>query len=201
MRPSLAGFRSQVTRRSIGIVTVGMFVSGVAVLYGVGWQLSRPIPASVGPAPPELQAESVEFPSESGSLSHGWLSRGATHGGAVLRLPAVRANRRSMVDRAQLLHAAGYSTLLIDFQATGESPGEIITFGDVCSRSSIVLFGLRDRRTSPRSRRVPTSMAHLRRRNLGQNCGPSGRVISRFFKTRILELIACLVRGIGKPIS
>jgi fermentation-respiration switch protein FrsA (DUF1100 family) len=34
-----------------------------------------------------------------------------------------------MVDRALVLHAAGYSTLLIDFQATGESPGDAITFG------------------------------------------------------------------------
>ena len=28
-----------------------------------------------------------------------------------------------------VLRAAGYATLLIDFQATGESPGEAITFG------------------------------------------------------------------------
>jgi fermentation-respiration switch protein FrsA (DUF1100 family) len=34
-----------------------------------------------------------------------------------------------MIDRAQVLHDAGYSTLLIDFQATGESPGDAITFG------------------------------------------------------------------------
>jgi fermentation-respiration switch protein FrsA (DUF1100 family) len=34
-----------------------------------------------------------------------------------------------MLGRAQMLHAAGYSTLLIDFQATEESPGEAITFG------------------------------------------------------------------------
>ena len=34
-----------------------------------------------------------------------------------------------MLGPAQLLRAAGYSTLLIDFQATGESPGEAITFG------------------------------------------------------------------------
>jgi fermentation-respiration switch protein FrsA (DUF1100 family) len=34
-----------------------------------------------------------------------------------------------MVDRALALHRAGYSTLVIDFQATGESPGEAITFG------------------------------------------------------------------------
>lgn len=34
-----------------------------------------------------------------------------------------------MLDRARFLHAAGYSTLLIDLQATGESKGEAITFG------------------------------------------------------------------------
>jgi pimeloyl-ACP methyl ester carboxylesterase len=34
-----------------------------------------------------------------------------------------------MVSRAQFLYAAGYSTLLIDFQSTGESVGEAITFG------------------------------------------------------------------------
>jgi alpha-beta hydrolase superfamily lysophospholipase len=34
-----------------------------------------------------------------------------------------------MVRRAEFLRRAGYSTLLIDFQATGESAGEAITFG------------------------------------------------------------------------
>jgi fermentation-respiration switch protein FrsA (DUF1100 family) len=34
-----------------------------------------------------------------------------------------------MLDRARFLHAAGYSVLLIDFQASGESQGEAISFG------------------------------------------------------------------------
>ncbi len=34
-----------------------------------------------------------------------------------------------MIDRARFLHAAGYTVLLIDFQAAGESPGKAITFG------------------------------------------------------------------------
>ena len=102
---------------------------GLVGLYGVGWELSRPVPARIGPAPVELQAEAITFRSESGSMIRGWLSRGTTHGGVVLLLPGVRANRLAMVDRALVLHAAGYSTLLIDFQATGESPGDAITFG------------------------------------------------------------------------
>ena len=41
----------------------------------------------------------------------------------------VRANRLSMLDRARFLSQAGYSVLLFDFQAHGESTGEHITFG------------------------------------------------------------------------
>ena len=117
------------TRRSIGLLALGLLALAVAGVYGVGWQLSRPVPADVGSAPVALQAEPVAFRSESGSTIHGWFSRGVPHGGAVLLLPGIRANRRSMLGRAELLHAAGYSTLAIDFQATGESPGDIITFG------------------------------------------------------------------------
>ena len=117
------------TRHSFGIALVGLLVMGLVGLYGVGWELSRPVPARIGPAPVELQAEAITFRSESGSMIRGWLSRGTTHGGVVLLLPGVRANRLAMVDRALVLHAAGYSTLLIDFQATGESSGDAITFG------------------------------------------------------------------------
>jgi alpha-beta hydrolase superfamily lysophospholipase len=42
---------------------------------------------------------------------------------------AVRADRRSMLGRAEFLHRAGYSVLLFDAQAHGESPGDRITFG------------------------------------------------------------------------
>jgi len=52
----------------------------------------------------------------------------------VLLLPGVRANRLSMVDRAKFIYRAGYSVLLIDFQATGETKGRGITFGWLESR-------------------------------------------------------------------
>ena len=41
----------------------------------------------------------------------------------------VRADRTSMLDRARVLSRAGYSVLLFDFQAHGESPGHRITLG------------------------------------------------------------------------
>ncbi len=98
-------------------------------LYAVGSALSRPVPAAIGAAPSTLEAEAVEFSSESGSKIRGWLSQAPASRGAVLLLPGVRANRLSMVRRAEFLRQAGYSTLLIDFQATGESEGKAITFG------------------------------------------------------------------------
>lgn len=41
----------------------------------------------------------------------------------------VHANRLSMIGRARMLHGAGFSVLLFDFQAHGESTGKRITFG------------------------------------------------------------------------
>lgn len=113
-------------RRRIRTISVSF---SALLLGGTGCFLARPVPAVV-PAPPEaLDAESVEFPSESGSRIHAWLSRGRPGTGAVLLLHGVGANRTSMVSRARFLHAQGFSVVAIDFQGHGESPGPHVTFG------------------------------------------------------------------------
>lgn len=58
-----------------------------------------------------------------------WFARGDPSRGAALLLHGVRADRTQMLARARFLAKAGYSTLLIDLPAHGESPGERITFG------------------------------------------------------------------------
>src|SRR4029453_18026727 len=70
----------------------------------------------------------------SGSLLHGWFVPG--HHGAVVLMHGLHASRRSQLSRARLLHDAGYSVLLFDFQAHGESPGNYITFGYLESRDA-----------------------------------------------------------------
>jgi alpha-beta hydrolase superfamily lysophospholipase len=47
----------------------------------------------------------------------------------ILLLHAVRADRTMMISRARLFQRHGFSTLLIDLQAHGETPGTAITFG------------------------------------------------------------------------
>jgi alpha-beta hydrolase superfamily lysophospholipase len=118
-----------VGRRPIAVAFIGLAIIGVLSLYGIGWTLSRAVPRQIGRPPAEFAATAIVFDSQSGSAIHGWLSRRDQSFGTVLLLPAVRENRLSMVPRAKFLREAGYSTLLIDLQATGESPGEVITFG------------------------------------------------------------------------
>lgn len=94
-----------------------------------GCALARPSRASVGAAPADLGAESVIYPSGSGSDIHAWLARGVRGGGSVLLLHGVGANRTSMLDRARFLHHLGFTVLAPDLQAHGESPGDHVTFG------------------------------------------------------------------------
>ena len=110
-----------------------LLVSGFAALASVmaaaSCAFTRPARSSVGLAPAALAAETTTFPSASGSVIHAWFSEGRPRGGAVLLLHGVGADRRVMLDRARFLHAAGYTVLVPDFQAHGESPGRHITFG------------------------------------------------------------------------
>ena len=117
------------SKRRLTIAASAVRLAVAAGVYALGSTLSRPVPARIGPPPASLRAEAVALTSQSGSVIRGWFSHVPTGRGSVLLLPAVRSNRLSMVRRAQFLREAGYSTLLIDFQATGESPGDAITFG------------------------------------------------------------------------
>ena len=47
-----------------------------------------------------------------------------------------RGDRRQMLGRATFLNQAGYSVLLFDFQAHGDSPGKRITIGHLESRDA-----------------------------------------------------------------
>ena len=101
----------------------------VAILLFAGHRLSRPAQHQIGNPPPDLQAESIRLSTGTGGHVAGWFSAGTPGTGAVLLLHGVRGDRLAMLERALFLHRAGFSTLLIDLPAHGESSGERITFG------------------------------------------------------------------------
>jgi uncharacterized protein len=105
-------------------------------VWGAGSFLSRPANHSVGALPAHLQGRDVEFESGSGSKLRGWLIPGREGAGAVVLTHGFRGDRRQMLGRASFLSEAGYSVLLFDFQAHGESPGKQITIGYLESRDA-----------------------------------------------------------------
>jgi uncharacterized protein len=132
---SIAGNRMGWGLRRISPVRfiVGLALAGTAALcasvVGVGLLLSWPAARDIGAPPADLAAESVAMISGSGATLRGWFLAGRPGGGGVVLMHGVRANRLSMVQRARMLHESGFSVLLFDFQAHGESSGKRITFG------------------------------------------------------------------------
>ena len=97
----------------------------------MGTQLTAPARAHIDSPPSLLPVQSVQFSNPSGNQLAGWLIPGNPQCGTVILMHAVRSNRLGMASRVPFLHKAGYSVLLFDFQAHGESAGNIITFGEL----------------------------------------------------------------------
>jgi uncharacterized protein len=124
-------------RRKLALLTLlGLAVTGCASIWIAGGVLTSPAPQRIGNIPAGLNGRSVEFRSESGSTLHGWFVPGKAGAGAIVLMHGVRSNRLSMVNRASFLSQAGYSVLLFDFQAHGESSGTHITFGSLESKDA-----------------------------------------------------------------
>jgi fermentation-respiration switch protein FrsA (DUF1100 family) len=98
--------------------------------------LTAPARTRLGAPPANLGAEPVNFASTSGSLLAGWFVPGSECRAVVLMHPK-DGNRAAMLGRAKFLAQAGYSVLLFDFHAHGESTGESITFGWLESRDAL----------------------------------------------------------------
>ncbi len=103
------------------VITLGAFA--------IGALLTGPAPSAVGTLSADFPVESIQIPGTNGSTVHGWLSYGKPGGSVVLLAHSMRSNRLEMLSRARFLRDQGYSVLLIDLHAHGETTGERITFG------------------------------------------------------------------------
>jgi pimeloyl-ACP methyl ester carboxylesterase len=120
----------------LGVVVVSVLILGALFVWHMGGVLVAPANHIVDRAPANLHVEDVEFPSASGAMIRGWFAPGKTNRGVVILLHGIRADRMAMVPRAQFLVREGFSVLLFDFQAHGESSGKQITFGYLESRDA-----------------------------------------------------------------
>jgi len=112
-------------RLLVGFVIV--LLVGAISTWVVGSKLVEPDNHAV-PLPAGFQAQIVSIPGAGHTIA-GWWIEGGSDSPVVLLLHGVRADRSSMVSRAELLMRHRFSVLLIDLQAHGETPGEAITLG------------------------------------------------------------------------
>jgi len=118
-----------VTRNAIAAALVALLTLCGSFFGIAGSSLIAPAIGPVRPLPHELAGEPVRFPSDSGNEVRGVLLHGRPGAGIVMLLHGIRSNRAEMYGRARFLNAAGYTVLLFDFQAHGETPGKNITAG------------------------------------------------------------------------
>jgi predicted alpha/beta hydrolase len=114
----------------------GGILALAAIALICAWELGSELTAStnhVVTMPPGFHAQNVSIAGDGHKIAGWWIDAGADSP-VVMLLHAVRADRSSMVSRADLLVNRGYSVLLIDLQGDGETPGEHITFGWLESR-------------------------------------------------------------------
>lgn len=105
---------------------IGALATG-ATSWVLGSQLVRPVNHPV-PLPAGFSARVVSLPGPGYAIAGWWLNHG-DNSPVILLLHAIRADRLSMLPRAELLVRHGFSILLIDLQGHGETPGTAITLG------------------------------------------------------------------------
>jgi uncharacterized protein len=109
----------------------------IGTFWFAGSALSSTVNQTIGNCPSDLSCENIEFQSESGSLIKGWVLRGEQGKGAVVLMHGLRGSRLGLVDRIRFLNKNGYAVLAFDFQGSGESKGEKLTFGYLESRDAV----------------------------------------------------------------
>jgi uncharacterized protein len=108
-------------------LSIGALIACATTSWLLGSQLLRPVNRPV-PLPVGFSAEVVSLPGLGHAIAGWWLDQGAKSS-VVLLLHSIRSDRSSMLSRARLLSSHGFSVLLIDLQAHGETPGAAITLG------------------------------------------------------------------------
>jgi len=125
----MLSIRPRFILRIATIAVLLLTIAGLITSWIAAGVLVAPCPSAIGAPPANLNATAFTLNSESGSIISGWHTQPEHSNGVIVLLHGIRGSRLSMVERARLLHNHGYATVLIDFQAHGESSGDAITAG------------------------------------------------------------------------
>lgn len=103
-----------------------LFLAGV---WAVGSKMTAPANRRVDPPEVRFPIAPAVLEEDGGTQVAAWHAEHPASKAVVVLVHPIRANRRAMLTRATLFYEAGYSVVLIDLQAHGETPGDQITMG------------------------------------------------------------------------
>lgn len=114
---------------------VVVVVVAAMLFFGVSWLaavlLTRARPTEVGAPPSDITypIESIHIGTTDGETLAGWFIPAENRAKSIVLLHGKAGNRKHMLPRARFFRELGYSVLLCDARACGESSGMHITFG------------------------------------------------------------------------
>jgi alpha-beta hydrolase superfamily lysophospholipase len=115
-------------------------VTGLILVMGAAWFLAGQLLASanraIGSPPADFPATALTLETTQGTPVAAWHLTAPDSTATVILAHPIRGSRLTMLSRAKLLHRHGFDVLLIDLQAHGETPGEMITLGS-CERHDV----------------------------------------------------------------
>jgi len=120
-------FKTRIARWS-SLIALGFLLVCLLFAWFVGGRLVAPANRTVE-LPDDFAVLDFRVESQSGSTIAGWKVSSEFGDPVVILLHPIRGNRTLMLGRARLFHENGFSIVMIDLQAHGESPGENITLG------------------------------------------------------------------------
>lgn len=113
------------------VITLAAGVVFVAGSWIAAQRLTRARPSIIGPPPDDFPfpIESVTFSTADHQTLNGWFVPAKKNAPAIVLLHGFGGSRKQMLPRARYFREQGYSVLLYDARACGESTGDAITFG------------------------------------------------------------------------
>lgn len=113
------------------ILSGAVLFAYLGIVARVSWRLSHPrrdiVPRDYRPT--DLPLERVRLQSRGGLRLAGWHARQDDAPGTIVFAHGVWSNHLEMESRAEALWTRGYSVLLFDYRACGESEGRTTTLG------------------------------------------------------------------------
>ena len=112
------------------LIAAGLiFALFCCAMWVVGGTLVVPSPVDVGDLPADLPGDTIRLESDSGVTVVGWHIRSKERRGVIVLAHPYRGSRLAMLNRARLLYTAGYSIVMFDLRAHGETGGDRTTIG------------------------------------------------------------------------